>query len=50
MHSPDLKTWNDMNVDYRAVANRVHVSAIDGKNAWIATDGGMILHWNPAGK
>jgi photosystem II stability/assembly factor-like uncharacterized protein len=41
--SGDLKLWMEMDVDYRAVANRVAItSAPDGK-VWMATDTGMIL-------
>jgi hypothetical protein len=41
--SSDLKTWKEFAVDYRAVANRIVIAAVDEKNAWAATDTGMIL-------
>jgi len=40
--SGDLKTWEPMDVDYRAVATRV-VLAGAGGSLWMATDTGMIL-------
>lgn len=43
LHTTDFQTWNEMAVDYRAVANRVVLAAPDGRNMWLATDGGMIL-------
>lgn len=47
MHSGSLKTWIDMDVDYRAVATRTTIAAADAKNVWVATDTGMILKWTP---
>ena len=41
--SGDLKLWIDMEVDYRAVANRVAMALAPDGTPWIATDGGMIL-------
>jgi hypothetical protein len=41
--SADLDHWEQIPVDYRAVANRVIASAVDEQNIWIATDAGMIL-------
>lgn len=45
LHTSDFRTWREMAVDYRAVANRVVMAAVDGKNMWIATDSGMILKY-----
>ncbi len=39
----DYSLWVAQDVDYRAVANRVVLSALDGHNMWLATDSGMIL-------
>jgi hypothetical protein len=47
LRSADLATWTDMDVDYRATATRVIISAIDSKTAWLATDTGMILKLRP---
>jgi len=41
--APDLTTWTEMPVDYRAVANRVIFAAADPVHLWMATDQGMIL-------
>jgi len=41
--SGDLENWVEMEVDYRAVARRVSLAAVDAKNVWLATDTGMIL-------
>jgi hypothetical protein len=43
MRSSSLKTWIDMDVDYRAVAGRAVIAAPDEHNVWVATDTGMIL-------
>jgi photosystem II stability/assembly factor-like uncharacterized protein len=43
LRSDDLKTWHEMNVDYRADAQRVTIAAHDARHVWIATDTGMIL-------
>lgn len=48
LRSEDLDNWQEMDVDYRATAHRVMLSAIDDKNVWIATDTGMILKLVPA--
>jgi hypothetical protein len=45
LQSGDLTTWTEMEVDYRAVANRV-VLAMAGNELWAATDTGMILKWS----
>ena len=47
MRSSSLKTWIDMDVDYRAVASRAMMAAPDANNVWVATDTGMILKWTP---
>jgi hypothetical protein len=47
LRSGDLTTWTDMDVDYRATATRVMITAIDSKTAWLATDTGMILKLRP---
>ena len=41
--SSDMKTWNEMAVDYRAVGQRATLSGADEQNLWLATDNGMIL-------
>jgi hypothetical protein len=43
LESSDLKTWQEMDVDYRAVAQRAVVAAVDARHKWVATDTGMIL-------
>jgi hypothetical protein len=45
--STDCQSWVEAEVDYRAVAGRVVVSAIDKEHAWAATDTGMILRLKP---
>jgi photosystem II stability/assembly factor-like uncharacterized protein len=41
--SADLSSWNEMEVDYRAVAQRATFAGVDEENLWLATDNGMIL-------
>jgi hypothetical protein len=41
--SDDLENWQEMKVDYRAVAHRAMIAGPDEKHLWIATDTGMIL-------
>jgi hypothetical protein len=41
--SADLKVWREMDIDYRAVAQRAMLAAIDARHIWVATDTGMIL-------
>src|SRR5262249_21294604 len=41
--SSDLSTWTDMDVDYRAEAQRVIFAGTDRDHLWVATDTGMIL-------
>jgi hypothetical protein len=43
LRSANLKVWEEMDVDYRAVAQRAILSAPDADHAWVATDTGMIL-------
>ncbi len=43
LHSDNLLTWTEMKVDYRAVARRVMLAAVDATHVWMATDTGMIL-------
>ena len=40
--SKDFKSWTEMAVDYRAVAQRATLAAF-GEDLWLATDSGMIL-------
>jgi hypothetical protein len=44
--SDDQENWNEMQVDYRAVAHRAMIAGPDEKHLWIATDTGMILKLN----
>jgi photosystem II stability/assembly factor-like uncharacterized protein len=41
--SSDLRVWKEMDVDYRAVAQRAILAAPDSHNIWVATDTGAIL-------
>ena len=41
--SADLATWSDMEVDYRAEAQRAVFAGPDRAHLWVATDTGMIL-------
>jgi hypothetical protein len=43
LKSRDFTTWTDIEVDYRAVANRTTMSAAGDRDIWLATDSGMIL-------
>jgi hypothetical protein len=43
LRSRDLSIWTDLDVDYRAVANRTTMSAAGDHDIWLATDSGMIL-------
>ena len=43
LKSKDLKTWVEMQVDYRAVGTNAVLAVVDESHAWIATDSGMIL-------
>jgi photosynthesis system II assembly factor YCF48-like protein len=42
--SSNLKIWREMDIDYRAVAQRAILAAVDKQHAWVATDTGMILN------
>jgi len=42
--SDNLKVWREMDVDYRAVAQRAIISAPDAQHMWVATDTGAILN------
>ena len=41
--SRDMRSWDEMEVDYRAVARRAMLAGADEQNLWLATDNGMIL-------
>jgi hypothetical protein len=41
--SADLKVWREIDVDYRASAQRAILAAVDARHVWLATDTGMIL-------
>ena len=41
--SDDLEHWEEMTVDYRAVAHRAMIAGPDENHLWIATDTGIIL-------
>ncbi len=43
LKSQDFSTWTDIEVDYRAVANRTTMAAAGDHDIWLATDNGMIL-------
>jgi photosystem II stability/assembly factor-like uncharacterized protein len=43
LRSTDLKNWHEMEVDYRAVADRLWLTVAPGGSVWAATDTGMIL-------
>jgi hypothetical protein len=45
LRTTDFQTWEEMPIDYRAVANRVVLAIPDARNMWLATDGGMILKY-----
>jgi hypothetical protein len=38
-----LKVWREMDVDYRAIAQRAIIAAPDPRHMWVATDTGAIL-------
>jgi hypothetical protein len=42
--SSNRKVWLEMDVDYRAVAQRAILAAPDAAHVWVATDTGMILN------
>jgi hypothetical protein len=41
--SPDMTSWSELEVDYRAIAQRAIITGADDRNLWIGTDNGMIL-------
>jgi photosystem II stability/assembly factor-like uncharacterized protein len=43
LESQDLKSWQEMPVDYRAVAQTAVLAVADPNHVWIATDTGAIL-------
>ncbi len=43
LHSRDLVTWEEMEVDYRATARRAVLASDGAGHVWAATDTGMIL-------
>ena len=43
LESANLKVWQEMDVDYRAVAQRAVIAAPDAQHMWVATDTGTIL-------
>jgi hypothetical protein len=43
LESGDLKVWHEMDVDYRAVAQRAVIAGPDAEHLWVATDTGAIL-------
>jgi len=47
VHSGNLTKWTEMEVDYRAVANRTMLAVVNDQNMWLATDTGMILKLAP---
>jgi hypothetical protein len=47
LKSKDLKVWEEMAVDYRAVAQRATLAAPDADHLFVATDTGMILKLEP---
>jgi hypothetical protein len=47
MQSLDLTDWTEMDVSYKAFAGNAMLSIVDSTHAWIATDTGMILYYQP---
>ena len=47
LKSGNLIDWTEMDVDYRATARQVTLSALDERHVWAATDTGMILKLTP---
>ena len=43
LKSGNLKLWQEMDVDYRAVAQRAIIAGPDAEHLWVATDTGAIL-------
>ena len=47
LKSTNLTDWEEMNVDYKAVARSLVLAGPDAGHQWAATDTGMILHLVP---
>ena len=47
LKSLDLSTWTEMDVSYKAFGGNAMFAIVDESNAWIATDAGMILRYEP---
>jgi hypothetical protein len=47
LRTTDLKSWQDMKVDYRAGGNNAILARSPSGRMWVATDSGMILHAVP---
>jgi Photosynthesis system II assembly factor YCF48 len=43
LKSQNLKVWQEMEVDYRAVAQEALIAVADARHMWVATDTGAIL-------
>jgi hypothetical protein len=43
LKSQNLKVWQEMDVDYRAVAQEALIAVADAQHMWVATDTGAIL-------
>ena len=50
LRTANLKVWEEMDVDYRAMAQRASLAAPDADHLWVATDTGMILTLDKSGK
>ncbi len=48
LKSENMKVWQEMDVDYRAVAQRAIIAAPDAQHMWVATDTGAILAFEAA--
>jgi hypothetical protein len=48
LRSANLADWEEMRVNYKAVARNVMLAGPDRQHIWAATDTGMILHWEEA--
>jgi Photosynthesis system II assembly factor YCF48 len=46
LRSANLADWEEMKVNYKAVARSVVLAGPDRQHVWAATDTGMILHWD----
>ncbi|HEX4594089.1 MAG TPA: YCF48-related protein [Bryobacteraceae bacterium] len=42
--SGNWKVWREMDIDYRAIAQRAILAVVDAQHSWLATDTGMILN------